>query len=257
MFNNIDTRSVTFNIIFINVVLFAVSSFKPEIGQYLSLHYFFNNHDYLQRLYAGSINPERFPNLYLLAQELHDRNALGDFLPVQIISHMFMHGGFRHILYNMFGLFMLGSLLEKVWGAQRYLLFYMITGFGAVVLHMLVQGILIYNAIGTINPSMALLEAHPEVWGTYFSTTVGASGAVFGVLAGFATLFPNTELYIMFIPIPVKAKYFVGAYIAYEVVQGFGMYAGDNVAHFAHLGGALFGFLLVKYWNRNNRNSLY
>ncbi|HLP22132.1 MAG TPA: rhomboid family intramembrane serine protease, partial [Chitinophagales bacterium] len=133
----------------------------------------------------------------------------------------------------------------------------MITGFGAVVLHMLVQGFLVYNAIGTANPSLTLLEAHPEVWGTYFSTTVGASGAIFGVLTGFATLFPNTELYIMFIPIPVKAKYFVAVYILIELWQGFAMSGGDNVAHFAHLGGALFGFLLVKYWNRNNRNSLY
>lgn len=257
MQTNIDTRSVTFNIILINVVLFIVSSFKPDIGNFLSLHYFFNNHGYLASLVTNDFLSLKYPELSALAQQYSYYNHTGNFLPVQIISHMFMHGGIGHLFFNMFGLYMLGSILERFWGPQRFLLFYFVTGFGAVVLHMIVQGLLVYQATGTVNPTMALLEVHPEVWATYFSTTVGASGAIFGVLTAFATLFPNTELYIMFIPVPVKAKYFVTVYIVYELWQGFAMNGSDNVAHFAHLGGALFGFLIVKYWNRNNRNSLY
>ena len=141
-------------------------------------------------------------------------------------------------------------------GCAKVSQFYFITGFGAVVLHMLVQGFLIYKSTGSINPTMAMLEAHPGSWSTYFSSTVGASGALFGVLTAFAMLFPNTELYLMFIPIPIKAIYFVSVYIIVELYLGISMYGGDNVAHFAHLGGALFGFLLVKYWDKN-RNSLY
>lgn len=257
MQNQIDTRSITFNIILINVVVFVVSILKPGIGNYLSLHYFFNNHGYAAQLANSSFNYDKYPNLSAWVMQGFSDNDYGNFLPIQLISHMFMHGGWGHLFFNMFGLYMLGSILERIWGPQRYLLFYFATGFGAVVLHMLVQGIMVYQATGTPNPTMALLELHPEIWNTYFSTTVGASGAIFGVLTAFATLFPNTELYIMFIPVPVKAKYFVTVYIIYELWQGFAMNGGDNVAHFAHLGGALFGFLIVKYWNRNNRNSLY
>jgi len=256
MFNNIDTKSVTFNLIAINVILFLVCSMKPELNTYLSLHYFFNNHDFLERILPGAVGTGQFHNLQQFAQEAQYYNMTGDFMPMQLITHMFMHGGIGHIFSNMFGVFMFGSILEKVWGAKRFLFFYMATGFGAVVLHMLVQGFLVYQSTGSVNPSMALLEAHPEAWGTYFSSTVGASGALFGVLIAFGMLFPNTELYLMFIPIPVKAKYFVSLYVVYELYRGITMSQGDNVAHFAHLGGALFGFLLVKYWNRN-RFTLY
>ncbi len=257
MQNQIDTRSITFNIIMVNVLVFVVSVIKPGIGNYLSLHYFFNNHHYLSSLVTSDFLSGKYPELSALAREYSYYDHTGGFLPIQIISHMFMHGGIGHLFFNMFGLFMLGHILERLWGPQRFLLFYFVTGFGAVVLHMFVQGLLVYQATGTVNPSMALLEAHPEAWSTYFSTTVGASGAIFGILTAFATLFPNTELYVMFIPVPVKAKYFVSVYILIELWQGFAMNGGDNVAHFAHLGGALFGFLIVKYWNRNNRNSLY
>lgn len=256
MFNNIDTRSVTFNLIVINVLLFVVCSIRPELQHFLSLHYFFNKHDYLQALYNGSIDASQFPNLNQFAQQAYYYGSAGTFMPIQIITHMFMHGSMGHIFFNMFGLLTIGIVLERVWGAQRFLTFYMITGFGAVILHMLVQAFLIFKATGSIDPSMALLESHPQAWSTYFSSTVGASGALFGVLTAFAMLFPNTELYLMFIPIPIKAKYFVAVYILVELYLGVAMYGGDNVAHFAHLGGALFGFLLVKYWNRNT-NSFY
>ncbi len=253
---NIDTRSVTFNLIMVNVLLFIVCNIRPELGNILSLHYFFNNHDYLRLLYTHSVDVTPYPNLSAFAQSAYYYGSAGTFMPLQIITHMFMHGSISHIFFNMFGLFTIGIILERVWGAQRYLLFYFITGFGAVVLHMMVQGFMIYSATGSVNPTLEMLEAHPGAWSTYFSSTVGASGALFGVLTAFAVLFPNTELYLMFIPVPIKAKYFVTVYILIELYLGISMYGGDNVAHFAHLGGALFGFLLVKFWNKN-RNSLY
>ncbi len=157
----------------------------------------------------------------------------------QIITHMFMHGGFTHILFNMFGVYMFGSRLEQMWGAKRYLNFYIITGLGAALIHTLIQDYEITQGIISVN-----------------QPTVGASGALFGVLVAFAMYWPNTELYIMFIPVPIKAKYLVGAYAAYELFAGVSGFQ-TGVAHFAHLGGALFGYLLVKYWNKTNRNTLY
>jgi rhomboid-like protein len=230
MFNqNIDTRSVTFNLIAINVVLFAISFLYPPVQYALSLHYLFNTHHYIEN---------------------------SSFQPFQVITHMFMHGSISHIFFNMFGLYMFGTVLERVWGAKRFLLFYFITGFGAVVLHMLVQAIIVHNFTGSFDPTAAQINAEPGVMETYFSSTVGASGALFGILIGFGMLFPNTELMLLFFPVPIKAKYFVTMYVILELYMGISMSRGDNVAHFAHLGGALFGFILVKIWNRN-RDYLY
>jgi rhomboid-like protein len=169
---------------------------------------------------------------------------------------MFMHGGWAHIIFNMWGLFMFGSILEQVWGPQRFLIFYIITGLGAVLLHMLVQVFLVQHATGTVDPSIAMLNDNAAAAGVYVSQTLGASGAIFGVATGFATLFPNTEMMIIPIPVPIKAKYLIPLYIAVEFFLGVSRFQGDNVAHFAHLGGALFGFILVKIWNRN-RTHLY
>lgn len=204
--------------------------FIPDLNNVLSLHYVFNRHGYSEGM---------------------------GFQPYQIITHMFMHGGLAHIFFNMFGLFTFGTLLERVWGHQRFLLFYLITGFGAVVLHMGVQMMLIYNATGTLDPTIPQLNGAGQLAiQTYVSQTVGASGAIFGLLTAFALLFPNTELMLLFIPFPVKAKYFVPIYLAIELYLGVSRYNGDNVAHFAHLGGALFAFILVKIWNRD-RDYLY
>ncbi|HZH66359.1 MAG TPA: rhomboid family intramembrane serine protease [Flavisolibacter sp.] len=156
------------------------------------------------------------------------------FQPYQIVTHMFTHGGFSHILFNMFSLWMFGKILENLWGGKRFLLFYLISGIGAAIAHLAVQYLM-----GGNGPA------------------VGASGAVMGILVAFGYLFPNTELFILFIPFPVKAKWVVIGYIAIDLFSGVARFSGDNIAHFAHLGGALTGFILVLIWNKNDRHRFY
>lgn len=176
----------------------------------------------------------------------------------QVITHMFMHGDFMHLLFNMFALWMFGSMLENFWGPKRFLTFYFVCGIGAAVLHL---GVLYMD----LTPEFEKLANYPPSrWQSAFedrrlvinSTTVGASGAVFGCLAAFGYLFPNSTLYIYFL-FPVKAKYLVIFLAAAELWLGVKNSAGDNVAHWAHLGGALVGFLLVLYWNKTNRRRFY
>ncbi|MFT3902924.1 MAG: rhomboid family intramembrane serine protease [Niabella sp.] len=162
-----------------------------------------------------------------------------EFKPWQIVTHMFAHAAegpnmIFHILFNMFTLWMFGRILENVWGSKRFLNFYLICGLGAALAHLVMQ----YFSGGD-------------------SLAVGASGAVFGVLVAFAMTFPNTELYIMFIPIPVKAKWAVLGLVAIDLFGGISQISGDNIAHFAHLGGALTGFILLKIRNKSNRRTLY
>jgi len=183
-----------------------------------------------------------------------------DFMPHQLITHFFMHGNFTHLLFNMFALWMFGKILENVWGAKRFLIYYMITALGAAALHLAVSQYQIYelsnevpNLIelakkGLYNPSN---ENSLRLTQLVTTPTVGASGAVFGILLAFGMLFPNTLLYIYF-AIPIKAKYFVMIYGALELYSGLSNNPADNVAHFAHLGGMLFGYILLKYWQKNH-----
>jgi membrane associated rhomboid family serine protease len=164
------------------------------------------------------------------------------FHPYQIITHMFMHGGWQHILFNMFALWMFGSMLENIWGPKRFLFFYLFCGLGAAAVQLASTGYMISQLHS--QESIDIITNTP---------TLGASGAIFGLLVAFGYLFPNTELFIMFIPIPVKAKYVVIGYAGLELFLGFSGFE-PGVAHFAHLGGALFGFLLVLYWNRTGKN---
>ena len=224
----IDTRSVVFNLIAINIFFFAVSSLLPG-------------------MFPGG-SPAQLLGLHYPSSEL--------FKPFQIITHMFMHGGLLHIFFNMFNLYMFGTILERVWGPKRFLEFYFITGFGAMLLHTAVQAIVVYNLSGSLAPPLHIVEASEQLKNIMYIPTVGASGAVFGLLIAFAMLFPNTELLLMFIPIPIKAKYLIGGLVVYELYSGVANSPGDNVAHFAHLGGALIGFIIVKIWNRN-RSFLY
>ncbi len=180
-----------------------------------------------------------------------------NFRPWQLITYMFMHGSFTHILFNMFGLFIFGPILEYFMGSKRFLNFYLICGIGAGLLQMLVQAIEVHNLIGSFTiPSPSLDQSYFQAGGPnyqalydiYHAPLVGASGAIFGVLVGFALLFPDLEMMALFIPFPVKAKYYVGFYLALEVYSGFKQATGDPIAHFAHIGGAIFGFLLIKAW---------
>ena len=160
------------------------------------------------------------------------------FEPYQIVTHMFMHGNTMHLFFNMFALFMFGPPLEASWGPKRFLFYYLFTGFGALGLYLLVQ----YFEISSI------MDAKTQ-WDMINSPMLGASGAVFGLLLGYGMLFPDNVIQLLIPPIPLKAKYFVMIYAGIELFLGLGNF-NTGVAHFAHLGGALFGFLLILYWRR-------
>lgn len=172
----------------------------------------------------------------------------------QVITHMFMHADLGHIFFNMFSLVIFGPMIEQVLGPKRFLNFYLISGIGAWLLQMGVQGFEIYNATGSFFPLHQSLDmstlntANPGlVQEIYTSRMLGASGAVYGVLLAFAYLFPNIPLQFLFIPVPVKAKYMIGGFILIEIYMSLSR-PGDSVAHLAHVGGALFGYLLLKFW---------
>lgn len=181
-----------------------------------------------------------------------------DFFAFQIISYMFMHDthSFAHVFFNMFAVYMFGRVLENVWGPRRFLIYYFVTGIGAGVIQELVwyyelrdvihSGHEMVNMAGTLISKTEFLNLF---------VTIGASGAVFGILLAFGMLFPNAPLYIMFIPVPVKAKYFVIFYGLAELFLGVASFSGDSVAHFAHLGGMLFGYFMIKYWKKKDADN--
>ncbi len=190
----------------------------------------------------------------------------------QFFTYMFMHdaSGIGHIFFNMFALFMFGRTLESVWGPKRFLIFYLVTGVGAALIQTLVGFIEYKSIIANMDPQQIayVKETGATIWaqGKNFgdplsgklnamlnTPTIGASGAIFGVLLGFGMLFPNTQLMLLFPPIPIKAKYFVIGYGLLELFFGVSGIQG-SVAHFAHLGGMLFGFILIKYWNKNSKH---
>ncbi|MEO7768283.1 MAG: rhomboid family intramembrane serine protease [Ferruginibacter sp.] len=176
------------------------------------------------------------------------------FQPYQVVTHMFMHGGFFHLAFNMFALWMFGSMVEKVWGPKRFLIFYFICGLGSAFFQM---GSYVHDfwQIDHLNLNAEDFDSYQAMLRNAY--TVGASGAIMGVLAAYGYLFPNTELIIIPIPIPVKAKWAIMGMIAIDVFGGVVKVQGDNIAHFAHIGGALIGFLLVLYWNKQNKKTFY
>ena len=239
---------------------------------------------------TGGVDLTNLLGLHFFASKL--------FKPLQIVTHMFMHGSFLHLFSNMFALWMFGSMLEQAWGPKRFLFFYLACGLGGAIAHTGVTWIQYAALMKDVNEYIAhpgvaafatLAARHDtlldpfkisqfiQAWkaapdaSEYLSASlqiannlpsqladvpiVGASGAVFGVLIAFGLLFPNMYLYLYFL-FPVKAKYFVIGYAALELYAGF-TGAQDGIAHFAHIGGALVGFLLVKFWNRNSRSNLY
>lgn len=220
------------------------------------------------------------------------------FQPWQLITHMFLHGSFMHLFFNMFSLWMFGSVLESLWGPKKFLTFYFICGLGAAILQL---GFLWYESRGLLDalltlkasPSPEKLLAFIQQYNLRFDAesienfkayvadpsnnvnmrsaitslnygvnniisqaTLGASGGVSGILAAFVYLFPNTYLYLYFF-VPVKAKWLGIAYFAYELYGGIANVEGDNIAHWAHLGGAIVGLLLVLTWNKTNKKTFY
>ncbi len=231
----LDLPRVVKNLLIINVLMllatYAAGGSGIDLGNYLGLHHW--------------------------SSEL--------FRPHQLLTYMFMHGGIQHLFFNMFALWMFGKILEQLWGEKRFLIYYLITGIGAGVIQLLVTELRIMNLSGQLDP-LLVQEIFAEGW-TYLQqgqnyvdpvarelngliniSTVGASGAVFGILLAFGMLFPNTELMLLIPPIPIKAKYFVAIYGVLELYLGISNNPADNVAHFAHLGGMLFGFILLRIW---------
>lgn len=187
----------------------------------------------------------------------------------QVITYMFMHGSFAHIFFNMFALVMFGGVIERILGPKKYLNYYLISGLGALVLQYGIQAIEVYNIAGTVRASQFLnfnftsgmvstnlpiskdqLDTLLSIYGT---PLVGASGAIYGLLLAYGYLFPNAEIMLIFLPIPIKAKYFIPILIVIEIFLGFSN-SGGSIAHLAHVGGALFGFILLKIWGIRRTN---
>lgn len=239
------TRSDSFppvikNLIIINVLVFLAQSI------------FDKQYDLTGRLMLDPILSGPLKNAL---HQASPGEVFPSFQPYQIFTHMFAHAPLPvifHILFNMFTLWMFGRVLENVWGSKRFLFFYLASGVGAAALHLLIQYLRCEELLHAI-------QANDVVGiGKYkgaLAGALGASGAVMGVMAAFAYTFPNTELYLMFIPIPIKAKW---AVLGFVLIDLFGGISGtDNIAHFAHLGGALTGFIIVYIWNKTNRKTLY
>ncbi|TYP98278.1 membrane associated rhomboid family serine protease [Tenacibaculum adriaticum] len=190
----------------------------------------------------------------------------------QYVTHIFMHGGFYHILFNMYGLWAFGSPLEQMWGKNKFLFFYFSAGIGAGIIYTLVNyyqfnGIydqLIHLGVtpteiqniletGKYNEAIITLSNKDmsQFYSLYHSPAVGASGAIYGILVAFGIAFPNAKLALIFFPVPIAAKYFIPLMIAADLFFGVTKYSIGNVAHFAHIGGALIGFLIAWYWKKN------
>lgn len=173
-----------------------------------------------------------------------------DFNIGQLVSYMFMHANFSHIFFNMFALWMFGRVLEQVWGPKRFLIYYMVCGIGAGLIQELVQFIQYETTLVNYDGVQTALGVIPMEEYLNMMRTVGASGAVYGILLAFGMLFPNSQMFVFPLPFPIKAKFFVIFYALVELFMG--MSANDNVAHFAHLGGMLFGLILILYWRKKN-----
>ncbi|WP_400073651.1 rhomboid family intramembrane serine protease [Zobellia russellii] len=197
----------------------------------------------------------------------------------QIVTHMFMHGGFMHIAFNMYALWAFGTPLEQMWGRNKFLFFYFSAGLGSALIHtgvnyyyfnegmqalvnsgMTESSIMEIISSGQYSPdwyNIASKSTIDNFLSAYNTPAVGASGAIYGVLVAFGMMFPNSELFLMFIPVPVKAKYFIPILIGLDLFSGVTGYSlfGQGIAHFAHIGGALFGFLMMWYWKKNQFNN--
>jgi membrane associated rhomboid family serine protease len=239
-YNFLNINAVTKNMIIINVLfwLAAMIMTKLNLTDWLGLHY----------------------------------PASQGFRLYQIVTYMFMHGSFSHLFFNMFAVYMFGRILESTWGPKRFLTYYMATGIGAGLINILVAYIRIKGVEANLSPDV-INEIYRDGYkilkqGMNYTepirgelnillntATIGASGSVFGILLAFGMLFPNISLYIIPLPFPVKAKYLVTGYGVLELFAGIANFSFDNVAHFAHLGGMLFGIIFVLYWRKKDRDN--
>ena len=209
------------------------------------------------------INVLAYLATWVLQRSGVDLNALlglhffmaSDFRVYQFLTYMFLHGSFTHILFNMFALWMFGSVIERVWGPKKFLFYYIVCGVGAGIVQELVQygsyvaqGLDAYEYVNMGGAQIAM-DSYINLW-----TTIGASGAVYGILLAFGMIFPNERLFIIPIPFPIKAKWLILGYIVIELFSAMSG-PGDGVAHMAHLGGMLFGFLLIRYWQKHPDSS--
>ena len=202
-----------------------------------------------------------FALMYLLGAMVDLNNVFGlhfflasDFHLYQLLTYMFMHANFQHIFFNMFALWMFGCVVERTWGPQRFLLYYIVCGLGAGLFQELAQFCSFYviasDQIPEFTPALIAEVARNSSAVLNQWTTVGASGAIFGILLAFGMLYPNERIFIFPLPVPIKAKWFVALYAVVELFSAMGS-TGDNVAHFAHLGGMVVGFFLIRYWQRH------
>lgn len=168
----------------------------------------------------------------------------------QPLTHMFMHGGFWHIFFNMYTLFIFGSVLERVWGTKKFLLYYFITGLGAAAVHTGVEWIQMTHWMS--QAAEGSMAAQASIHAMKMTPTVGASGAIYGLLMGYAMLYPDAIMSLIFPPVSMKAKWFVLIFAAIELFTGV-TGTGGGIAHFAHLGGLIFGFILLMYWKKTRR----
>ena len=177
-----------------------------------------------------------------------------DFGVYQLVTYMFMHASLSHLFFNMFALWMFGCIVERTWGARKFLFYYMACGIGAGLLQEMAQFVQFYmlaaENIHGFSVSQIMTVAKASAAGINLWTTVGASGAIYGILLAFGMLYPEERMFIFPLPVPIKAKFFVVGYAAIELFMAFST-SGDGVAHLAHLGGMLFGFLLIRYWRRH------
>lgn len=223
MFKNIPT--VTRNLLLINIIAFfgcILYGTSPRGGylmnEMLGLHFF-------------------------MASEFH---------LYQLLTYMFMHASFEHLFFNMFALWMFGCIVERAWGPKRYLFYYLFCGIGAGLMQELAQFFSVYASFAetaTLSLGQAVSAMHHNADLLNGLTTVGASGAIYAILLAFGMIFPNERIFIFPLPVPIKAKYFVIGYAALELLMAFNS-RGDGVAHLAHLGGMLFGFFLIRYWQK-------
>ena len=230
--NFLDNITITVKVLLaINVAMFAITYFMPEMGQTLALHYY--------------------------------KSPL--FRPYQLLSHFFMHGSIAHIAFNMYALIMFGSAVERVIGVKKFLVLYFLSAIGAFLLHMAV----VHYQLLDIRPDVLELVMtdgaelisrnfnYTEEPYKYFNAKfngpmLGASGAIMGLLAAFGVMYPNVRLSILFLPIFFKAKYFLPFVMVIELYLGVKEFSWDFIAHFAHIGGAIIGFVLMMTWKKNS-----